>query len=105
MQFQSLNSPPHDDRSIPWDSVVLPLGTPGGVCARGSQRVPVSWFGLRGHSLGAIPQPRLRPRQVFIARSLADHGTHTGMYYGWLEGLPPNITFHPGYYLSHQGTF
>ncbi len=30
MRFQSLNSPPHDACSIPWDSVVLPLGTPGG---------------------------------------------------------------------------
>jgi hypothetical protein len=49
MQFQSLNSPRHDAHSIPWDSVVLPLGTPGGACARGSQRVPVSRFGLRGH--------------------------------------------------------
>ncbi len=67
MQFQSLNSPPHDARSIPWDSVVLPLGTPGGAYTRGSQRVPVSWFGLCGHSLGAVPQPRLHPRQVFIA--------------------------------------
>jgi hypothetical protein len=67
MQFQLLNPPPHDARSIPWDSVVLPLGTPGEACTRGSQQVPVSWFGLRGHSLGAVPQPRLRPRQVFIA--------------------------------------
>ncbi len=72
MRFQSLNSPPHDARSIPWDSVVLPLGTPGGACARGSQRVHVSWFGLRGHSLGAVPQPRLRPRPVFITGILGE---------------------------------
>jgi hypothetical protein len=59
MCFQSLNPPPHDARSIPWDSVVLPLGTPGEVCTMGSQQVPVSRFGLRGHSLGAVPKPRL----------------------------------------------
>jgi hypothetical protein len=67
MQFQSLNPPPHDACSIPWGSVVLPLRTPGGACTRGSQQVPVSWFGLHGHSLGAVPQPRLCPHQVFIA--------------------------------------
>jgi hypothetical protein len=72
MQFQSLNPPPHDAHSIPWGSVVLPLGTPGGVCTWGSQRVPVSWFGLRGHSLGAVSQPRLRPCQVFIAGILGE---------------------------------
>jgi hypothetical protein len=65
-------SPPHDAHSIPWDSVVLPLGTLGGAWARGSQRVPVSWFGLRGHSLGAVPQPRLCPHQVFIAGVLGE---------------------------------
>jgi hypothetical protein len=27
-------------------------------------------------------------------QSIANHGTHTGMYYGWLEGLPPNISVH-----------
>ncbi len=62
-----LNHPPHDAGSIPWGSVVLPLGTLGRACTRGSKQVPVSWFGLRGHSLGAVPQPRLRPCQVFIA--------------------------------------
>ncbi len=31
-----------------------------GACSRGFQRAPVSWFfGLPGHSLGAVPQPRL----------------------------------------------
>jgi hypothetical protein len=67
MQFQSLNPPPHDTHSMPWGSIVLPLGTPGGACTRGSQQVSVSRFGLRGHSLGAVPQPRLCPRQVLIA--------------------------------------
>jgi hypothetical protein len=52
MRFQSLKPPPHDTRSIPWSSVVLPLGTLGGACTRGSQRVPVSRFGLSDHSLG-----------------------------------------------------
>jgi hypothetical protein len=72
MQFQLLNPPPHDAHSIPWGSVVLLLGTPGGTCTRGSQRVPVSQFGLRSHSLGAVPQPRLRPHQVFIAGILGE---------------------------------
>ncbi len=67
MRFQLLNPPPHDACSIPWGSVVLPLGTPRGACTWGSQQVPVSQLGLRGHSLGAVPQPRLRPHQVFIA--------------------------------------
>ncbi len=53
------SSPPYDTRAIPWDSAVLPLGTPRGMCTRGAQWIPVSWFGLRGHSLGAVPQPRL----------------------------------------------
>ena len=53
MQFQSLNSPPHDDRSIPWDSVVLPLGTPGGGVHKGVPMSPcisvwTSWPQLGG---------------------------------------------------------
>ena len=36
LQFQLLTLAPYDAHSIPWDSVVLPLGTPGGVCTRGS---------------------------------------------------------------------
>ena len=40
------------------------------------------------HNLGSFP--------VTTLRSIANHGTHTGMYYGWLEGLSPNISFHPG---------
>jgi hypothetical protein len=43
----------------PIDSVVLPLGILGGACTREFQQGPVSWFGLYGHSLGAVPQPRL----------------------------------------------
>ncbi len=72
MQFQLLNPPPHDACFIPWSSVVLPLGIPGGACTRGYQRVPVSWFGLLGNSLGAVPQPRLHPCQVFIAGILGE---------------------------------
>jgi hypothetical protein len=72
MRFQLLNPPPHDARSIPWGSVVLPLGTPRGACTGVSQQVPVSQFGLRGHSLGAVPQPRLRPHQVFIGGILGE---------------------------------
>ncbi len=72
MRFQLLNPHPHDARSIHWGSVVLPLGTPRGACTRGAQQVPVSWFGLCGHSLGAVPQPRLHPHQVFIAGDLGE---------------------------------
>jgi hypothetical protein len=55
--------------------------------------------GLYGHSLGAVPQPRNLPYETSTlepTQSIANHGTHTGMYYGWLEGLPPNINSHPG---------
>ncbi len=38
-------------------SSTTPRNPHGGV--RGSQWVSVSWFGLRGHSLGAVPQSRL----------------------------------------------
>jgi hypothetical protein len=51
----------------------------------------------------AVPQPRLLPRHNIAGvkegrqtnanpptstrdQSIANHGTHTGMYYGWLEG-------------------
>jgi hypothetical protein len=52
-----------------------PLGPLGGACTRGSQRILVSWFGLHGHSLGAVPQPRLHPHQVFIAGILGEAQT------------------------------
>jgi hypothetical protein len=68
MRFQSLNPPPHDAHSIPWDSVVLPLGTPRGVCTRGSQQVPVSWFGLLvATAWGLFHNLDSRPRKVLIA--------------------------------------
>ncbi len=67
MQFQSLNPPPHDARSINWGSVVLPLGTPGGGVHKGVPRRPCILVWTHGHSLGAVPQPRLCPHQVFIA--------------------------------------
>ncbi len=61
MQFQLLNSPPHDARSIPWDSVVLPLGTPGGRAQGGPNEslylgldsVATAW-GLF-HNLDSVP--------------------------------------------------
>ncbi len=68
MRFQSLNPPPHDARSIPWSSVVLPLGTPGGGRAQGGPNESL-YLGLDSMATawGAVPQPRLCPRQVFIA--------------------------------------
>ena len=64
MQSQLLTLAPIDIHSIPWDSVVLPLGTPvggnHGSVLRGVPTSPcISVIGLRGHSLGAVPQPRL----------------------------------------------
>ncbi len=59
LRFQLLTVAPYDPHSISWDSVVLPLRTPGGACTRGSQQVRVIWCGLRDRSLGAVPQPRL----------------------------------------------
>jgi hypothetical protein len=61
MRFQLLSSVPHDARSIPWHSVVLPLGTPRGACARGSNKflylgldsVATAW-GLF-HNLDSVP--------------------------------------------------
>jgi hypothetical protein len=46
----------------------------------------------------SIPwDPVVPPFETPVAgRNIANHGTHTGMYYGWLEGLPPNISFHSG---------
>ncbi len=56
--------------------------------------------GLRGSCCWATPQPRTLSLQDVntraLAQSIANHGTHTGMYYGWLESLPPNISSHPG---------
>jgi hypothetical protein len=64
MQFQLLTLAPHDIHSIPWDSVVLPFGTPvddshGGVLKGVPIRPCISVIGLHGYSLGAVPQPRL----------------------------------------------
>ena len=50
--------------------VVLPLRTPrGGFGEKGFQLVPVSWLGLRGSCLEAVPQPRNLSQKVFIAAS------------------------------------
>jgi hypothetical protein len=62
-----LLTPAHNDiHSIPWDSVVLPFGTPvndshGGVLKGVPTRPCILVIGLHGHSLGAVPQPRLLP--------------------------------------------
>ena len=61
MRFQLLNPPPHDARSIPWDSVVLPLRTPGGHAQGGPKdtlylsldSVATAW-GLF-HNLDSVP--------------------------------------------------
>ncbi len=37
---------------------------------------------------------------VLADKEIAYHGTHTGVFHDWLEGLPPNISFHPGYYCT-----
>jgi hypothetical protein len=68
MRFQSLNPPPPDARSIPWSSLVLPLITPGGGRAEGGPNKSL-YLGLDSVATawGAVPQPRLRTRQVFIA--------------------------------------
>jgi hypothetical protein len=76
MRFQSLNLPPHDIRSIPWDSVVLPLGTPGGGRAQGGPNKSL-YLGLDSvatawklfHNLYS------RPRQVCIAVILEEAQT------------------------------
>jgi hypothetical protein len=64
MQFQLLTLAPVDIHSIPWDSVVLPFGTPvddshGGILKGDPTRICILVIGLRGHSLGAVPQPSL----------------------------------------------
>ncbi len=64
MQSQLLTLAPVDIHSIPWDSVVLPLGTPvagkhGGVLKGVPTSPCILVIGLRGHRLGAVPQPRL----------------------------------------------
>ncbi len=73
MQFQLLNPPPHDARSIPWDSVVLSLGTPRGGRAQGgpnkslylgSDSMATAW--VLFHNLDSCP------RQVFIAGILGE---------------------------------
>jgi hypothetical protein len=79
MQFQLLNPSPHDAHFIPWDSVVLPLGTPRGACTRGSQQVPASRFGLCGHSLGAVPQPRLLSPSCLHCRHLQEKCRHVSV--------------------------
>ena len=51
--------------------VVLPLRTPGGIFGEKSfQLVRVSWLGLRGNCLEAVPQPRNLSHQVFITASV-----------------------------------
>jgi hypothetical protein len=64
MQSQLLTLAPVDIHSIPWGSVLLPLGTPvagkhGGVLKRVPTSPCILVIGLRGHSLGVVPQPRL----------------------------------------------
>jgi hypothetical protein len=68
MRFQSLNPPPHDTRSIPWDSVVLPLGTPGGGRVQGGPNKPL-YLGLDSVATawGLIHNLDSCPRQIFIA--------------------------------------
>jgi hypothetical protein len=73
MQFQLLNPPPNDTCSMPWDSVVLPLGTPRGQGVPnesmylGSDSVATAW-GLF-HNLDSCS------RQVFIAGILGEAQT------------------------------
>ncbi len=66
-RYQSLNLTPDDIPSIPWARSTTPPDPRGGFGKKGFQLVPVSWLGLRGSCLKAVPQPRNLSRQVFIA--------------------------------------
>ena len=72
MQFQSLNSPRHDAHSIPWDSVVLPLGTPGGHAQGGPNKS--LYLGLDSVALawGLFHNLDSCTHQVFIASILGE---------------------------------
>jgi hypothetical protein len=76
MQFQSLSPPPHDARSIPWDSVVLPLGTPRGGHAQGGPNESL-YLGLDSVATawGLFHNLDSCPRQVFIAGILGEAQT------------------------------
>jgi hypothetical protein len=67
MQFQLLNPPPHDTRSIPWDSVVLPLGTPGGRAQGGPNKSLYHGLDFVATACGLFHNLDSCPRQVFIA--------------------------------------
>ena len=75
MQFQLLNLPLHDVRSIPWDSVVLPLGTPGGACTRGPNESLYLSLDSVATAWGLFHNLDSRPRQVFIAGILGEAQT------------------------------
>ncbi len=68
-RYQSLNLTPDDIPSIPWARSTTPPDPPGGFGEKGFQLVPVSWLGLRGSCVEAVPQPRNLSRKVFIAAS------------------------------------
>jgi hypothetical protein len=71
--------------SIPWDSVVLPFGTPvdnshGGVLKGVPSRPCILVIGLCCHSLGAVPQPRLLS-PYFGSHAVVSNTTNTTTKY------------------------
>jgi hypothetical protein len=75
MQFQLLNPPPHDACSIPWDSVVLPLGTPGGRAQGGPNEYLYLGLNSVATGLGLFNNLDSRRHQVFIAGILGEAQT------------------------------
>jgi hypothetical protein len=75
MQFQLLNPPPHDACSIPWDSVVLPLGTPGGHAQGGPNKSLYLGLDSVATAWGLFYILDSRPCQVFIAGILEEAQT------------------------------
>ena len=78
MRYQSLKIfLPDDIPSIPWARSTTPPDPPGGFGEKGFQLVPVSWLGLRGSCLEAVPQPRNLSHQVFITASVVERAVLT----------------------------
>jgi hypothetical protein len=72
MGFQSPNPPPHDAHCIPWDSVVLPFGPPGGACTRGPNKSLYLGLDSVATAWGLFHNLEYCPRQVFIAGILGE---------------------------------
>jgi hypothetical protein len=75
MRFQSLSPPPHDAHSISWDSVVLPLRTPGGRAQGGPNKSLYLGLDSMATAWGLFHNLDSCLHQVFIAGILGEAQT------------------------------